>query len=174
MRCMCLFLILQMAARNISAQVYRQSVGLRLDESSFGISLVQRIARPITLECIADFRQKDLSLALVPRVHGRLIGRRLNYFIGAGGQVGLVKNTVQEIQPFYGVGGMLGVEYKFNFLPIHISYDVRPLFQLKGHPDLFGFQSALGIRIVRKSEKSKWKEKFKKWKDDAFGEGEED
>ena len=67
-----------------NAQVYKRSLGVRLDESSFGISLVQRLARPLTAEIIADMRQKDVSIALIPRVHGKILGRRLNYFIGAG------------------------------------------------------------------------------------------
>jgi hypothetical protein len=168
------FLFVLLTNSPLFAQVYKRSFGLRLDETSFGLSLVQRIARPVTIELIADFRQKDLSLALVPRIHGKLIGRRLNYFLGAGGQAGLVKNTTQEIRPFYGFGGMMGLEYKFHFLPIHISYDVRPLIQLEGHPDLFGFQSAFAIRIVLKSEKTKWKEKMKKWKEENFGKEDED
>ena len=166
-----LFLILLSAPA--AAQVYRRSAGIRLDESSFGLSLVQRIARPLTVEGIADFRKQDVSLALLPRIHGRIIGRRLNYFIGIGAQAGLVKTGTQEIQPFWGAGGMIGLEYKFNLLPIHISYDVRPLIQLKGHPDLFGIQSAFAIRLVRKSERKEWKEKLKKWKDDLFGEEED-
>ena len=153
----------------ILAQVYRRSAGIRMDESSFGLSLVQRIAKPVTIEGIADFRKQDISAALVPRIHGKILGRRLNFFIGAGAQAGLVKISSQKLQPFWGVGGMIGLEYKFNLLPIHISYDFRPLIQLDGHPDLLGFQSAFAIRLVRKSERKEWKEKLKKWKDDVFG-----
>jgi hypothetical protein len=157
----------------IVAQVYRRSAGIRMDESSFGLSLVQRIAKPVTIEGIADFRKQDISLALVPRIHGKILGRRLNYFIGAGAQAGIVKISSQKLQPFWGVGGMIGLEYKFNLLPIHISYDFRPLVQLDGHPDLLGFQSAFAIRLVRKSERKEWKEKLKKWKDDVFGDDED-
>lgn len=154
--------------RHAEAQVYRRSVGIRMDETSFGLSVVQRILKPVTVEGIADFRKQDLSLALVPRIHGKILGRRLNYFIGAGAQAGLVKVSNQKLQPFWGVGGMIGLEYKFNLLPIHISYDFRPLVQLDGHPDLLGFQSAFAIRLVRKSEKKAWKEKLKKWKEDIL------
>jgi hypothetical protein len=157
-------------AQQLKAQVYRRSFGVRLDETSVGISLVQRIAKPVTVEAIADFRQRDFSVALVPRVHGKLIGRRLNYFVGAGAHAGWVKIDSRRLQSFWGAGGMIGLEYKFHLLPIHISYDIRPLVQLDGHPDLFGFQSAFTIRIVKKAEKSVWKEKLKKWREDVFGE----
>lgn len=166
------FLALLMTQK-LEAQVYRRSFGVRLDEASFGVSLVQRIAKPVTIEGIADFRQKDMSIALVPRIHGKLIGRRVNYFAGAGAQAGWVKIDSRRLQPFWGVGAMLGLEYKFHLLPIHISYDFRPLVQLAGHPDLFAFQSAFSIRIVQKAEKSAWKEKMKKWREELFGEDED-
>jgi hypothetical protein len=169
-----IWLFFSLCIEYANAQVYKRSLGVRLDESSFGISLVQRLAKPITAEIIGEFRQKDASVALIPRVHGKILGRRLNYFLGAGGHAGLLKNNSQRLQPFYGAGVMFGVEYKFNLLPIHISYDIRPLIQLKGHPDLFAFQSAFAIRIVGKSEKSRWKEKFQKWKEDKFGDDEAD
>jgi len=165
---MIVIIFLLLIPKSMSAQVYRRSVGVRMDETSFGLSVVQRVLKPVTVEGIADFRKQDLSLALVPRIHGKILGRRLNYFIGAGAQAGLVKVSSQKLQPFWGLGGMIGLEYKFNLLPIHISYDFRPLVQLEGHPDLLGFQSAFAIRLVRKSEKKAWKEKLKKWKEDVL------
>jgi len=149
------------------AQVYVRSSGIRIDESSIGLTMVQRIFKGVTVEGIIDFRQKEFGMAVVPRVHSRIIGRRLNSFIGLGAQTGFVKVDANKLQPYWGIGGMFGLEYKFNFIPIHISYDFRPLLQLDGHPDLFGFQSSFAIRIVRRSERKAWKEKLKKWKEDT-------
>lgn len=163
----CLLLFLTLCPKT-EAQVYVRTAGIRMDESSIGLSLVQRLAKPITVEGILDFRKKDIGLALVPRIHGKILGRRLNYFIGAGPHCGLIKTDSQTLQAFWGIGGMFGIEYKFNLLPIHISYDFRPMIYLDGHPDLLGFQSAFAIRLVRKSERKEWKEKFKKWKDNLF------
>lgn len=149
------------------SQVYVRSSGIRMDESSIGLSMVQRIFKTMTVEGIIDFRQREFGAALVPRFHSRVIGRRLNAFVGFGAQTGFVKVTPTKLQPYWGVGGMVGLEYKFNFIPIHISYDFRPLLQLDGHPDIFGFQSSFAIRIVRKSERKAWKEKLRKWKEDT-------
>lgn len=149
------------------AQVYVRSSGIRFDERSIGLSMVQRVCKGFTVEGILDFRQKEIEAALVPRVHSRIIGRRLNGFVGLGPQIGYVKTDPKTIQPYWGVGGMFGLEYKFNFIPIHISYDFRPMLLLDGHPDLFGFQSSFAIRIVRKSERKAWRTKLKKWKEDA-------
>jgi hypothetical protein len=158
----------------VEAQVYIRSAGVRMDANSVGLSMVQRIFKPVTIEGIIDFRQRDFGLALVPRVHSKIIGRRLNAFIGFGAQTGFVKVDSQKLQGYWGIGGMFGLEYKFNLLPIHISYDFRPLLQLDGHPDLFGFQSSFAIRIVKKSERKAWKEKLKKWREDAKDWFEED
>jgi len=161
------FLILGSGLQISEAQVYIRSAGVRMDANSVGLSMVQRIFKPVTVEGIVEFRQRDFGLALVPRVHSKIIGRRLNAFIGFGAQTGFVKVDDQKLQGYWGIGGMFGLEYKFNLLPIHISYDFRPLIQLDGHPDLFGFQSSFAIRIVKKSERKAWKEKLKKWREDA-------
>lgn len=150
-----------------TAQVYLRSTGIRMDDQSFGLSVVQRIAKPVTVEGILDFRRRDISAAIVPRIHSRVVGRRLNAFFGVGPHAGYVKVDESRLNPFWGVGFMVGLEYKFNLLPIHISYDFRPLLQLDGHPDLFGFQSSFAIRLVNKKERKAWKEKWKKWKEDA-------
>ncbi len=148
-------------------QVYVRSAGIRLDETSFGLSMVQRIWKPVTAEGILEFRQKDFSAVLIPRVHSKILGRRLNAFAGIGPQAGWVKISDTRVQPYWAVSGMLGLEYKFNLLPIHISYDFRPIVFMDGHPDLFGFQSGFAIRLVKKSERKAWKEKWKKWKEEA-------
>ncbi len=149
------------------AQVYLRTAGVRLDETSVGLSLVQRIWKPVTVEGILEFRQRDFSAVLIPRVHSKILGRRLNAFVGLGPQAGWVKTSDTSVQPYWAVSGMLGLEYKFNILPIHISYDFRPIVFFDGHPDLFGFQSGFAIRLVKKSERKAWKEKWKKWKEDA-------
>jgi hypothetical protein len=149
------------------AQVYQRTAGIRLDESSVGLSMVQRIFKPVTIEGIIEFRQREFAAALIPRVHSKIVGRRLNSFIGVGPQAGLVKVESSKLNPYWGVGFMIGLEYKFNLLPIHISYDFRPILLLDGHPDLFAFQSGFAIRLVKKSERKAWKEKLKKWREDT-------
>lgn len=166
MRYLFVFGFLLLSART-GAQVYRRSAGIRLDENSLGLSVVQRLATGFTAEALLDFRQKDMSAALVPRVHARLAGRRLNAFFGAGVHGGVVKVEASRLNPFWGVGAMVGLEYKFHILPIHISYDFRPLVQLDGHPDLFGFQSAFAIRLVRRSDKKGLGETFRKWREEV-------
>jgi hypothetical protein len=149
------------------AQVYIRSAGVRMDENAIGLTMVQRIFKPVTLEGILEFRSRDFSAVLVPRVHSKILGRRLNAFIGVGPQAGWVKVSDNEVQSYWALSGMVGLEYKFNLLPIHISYDFRPIVFIEGHPDLFGFQSGFSIRLVKKSERKAWKEKLKKWREDA-------
>jgi hypothetical protein len=149
------------------AQVYVRSFGVRLDESAIGLSVVQRLFKYGTVEGLVEFRQKDVSAALVPRIHTRILGRRLNAFFGLGPHAGWVKVDASRLNPYWGLGAMFGLEYKFNLIPVHISYDIRPLVQLDGHPDLFGIQSAFAIRIVKRKERKAWKEKVRKWKEDT-------
>jgi hypothetical protein len=162
-----LFIIFLFWKMEAIAQVYQRTAGIRMNETSVGLSMVQRIFKPVTIEGILEFRQKDFGAVLIPRIHSKILGRRLNGFIGVGPQAGFIKVSDSKIQPYWAVSGMFGLEYKFNLLPIHISYDFRPILFLDGHPDLFGFQSGFSIRLVKKSERKAWKEKWRKWKEDA-------
>lgn len=52
--------------QSATAQVYRRTAGIRMDDQSFGLSMVQRIAKPVTIEGILDFRKQDISVAIIP------------------------------------------------------------------------------------------------------------
>jgi len=126
------------------AQTYQSTFGLRLDSRAFGLTAVHRIARHTSLEGIGLLEAKSATGIALVREHFPILTRRLNWYVGLGAHVGALK----DVGNFWGVDGQLGAEYKFNLLPIHISFDVRPCFHVNGHPDWFEKQTAFSIRYV--------------------------
>jgi hypothetical protein len=107
-----------------------------MDDQSFGLSVVQRIAKPVTIEGILDFRRRDLSAALVPRIHSRVVGRRLNAFFGIGPHAGYVKvdeTTVAAVLGFR-VYGRFGVQIQ---LAAHPHFLRLPTLSATGWPPGF-------------------------------------
>jgi len=143
-----LFLITLTITAN--AQKYRTAVGPRLESDRFGISIQQKVHDRGTLEGIAALGSREYSGTVLYEWHFPILGERFNYYLGAGGHVGNLKDK----GVFTGVDAILGVEYKVNGLPFLLSADVKPAFHLN-HEDWVHLSSGVSIRYVIVKEKKK-------------------
>lgn len=137
------------------AQKYRTAAGVRLESDRFGVTVQQKIFEKSTLEGIVQVGSREYSGTVLYEWHRPLLGKRFNYYLGAGGHVGNLKDS----GVFTGVDGMLGVEYKVNGLPFLLSADVKPAVHIN-HEDWIHLSSGVSIRYVIVKEKV---EKKKLW-----------
>ena len=74
----------------------------------------------------------------------------LNWYIGPGGSLGFFSYDASENYINIGVGGQIGLEYDFNTLdvPILVSVDARPLWDLLGANAGLGWGAAFGVRYT--------------------------
>ncbi|MFT2010815.1 hypothetical protein ACMA1I_19225 [Pontibacter sp. 13R65] len=145
------------------AQVYRTAAGVRLDGDRFGLSVQQRVFEKSTIEGIFAVGSRDVSATALYEWHRPILGRRLNYYLGAGGHIGNLKDR----GAFTGLDAILGLEYKVNGLPILISTDIKPAFHIN-HEDWVALSTGISIRYVILAEKKKKKTLW------PFGRKEED
>ncbi|WP_235861313.1 hypothetical protein [Pontibacter flavimaris] len=143
---------LSMAAQ---AQKYRTAAGVRLESDRFGVSLQQKLHERGTLEGIVQVGSREYSGTVLYEWHRPILGKRFNYYLGAGGHIGNLKDS----GVFTGVDAILGVEYKVNGLPFLLSADVKPAVHIN-HDDWVHLSSGVSIRYVIVKEK---KEKKKLW-----------
>ncbi len=134
------------------AQVYRTAAGVRLDSDRFGVSLQQKIHERGTIEGIFSVGSREYSGTALYEWHFPILGRRFNYYLGAGGHVGNLKDS----GVFTGVDAILGVEYKVNGLPFLLSADVKPAVHIN-HEDWVDLSTGISIRYVILKEKKKKK-----------------
>lgn len=71
----------------------------------------------------------------------------LNWYLGPGAQIGYCTNHGLGL----GIGGQIGIEYKFGNIPLQISFDFRPLWNVMipeycGNLSSFGYDGAFSIR----------------------------
>ena len=67
------------------------------------------------------------------------------FYAGPGATVGLFADSEAKNQISLGVGGQVGLEYRFAAVPLQLSLDWRPMWFLGGYGfDYYG--AALGIR----------------------------
>ncbi|MBC5993938.1 hypothetical protein [Pontibacter cellulosilyticus] len=145
------------------AQKYRTALGPRFESDKFGISLQQKLHEKGTIEGIVTVGSNEYSGTALYEWHFPLLGKRFNYYVGAGAHIGNLKDS----GVFTGADAILGIEYKVNGLPILLSADLKPAVHIN-HADWVDLASGVSVRYVLVKEK---KEKKSWW---PFGDKEED
>ena len=72
----------------------------------------------------------------------------LGWYAGPGAGVGFYHSTYYTSGITVGVGGIVGVDYKFANLPLQVSLDFRPFYSVinKSYYSSFDYSTALGVR----------------------------
>lgn len=135
------------------AQKYVTAAGVRLESERFGLSLQQKLHERGTIEAILSVGSREYSGTALYEWHFPMLGKRFNYYLGAGGHVGNLKDN----GVFSGVDAILGIEYKVNGLPFLLSADVKPAVHIN-HEDWVNLSSGVSIRYVLIKEKKQKKE----------------
>jgi hypothetical protein len=139
-----------------SAQDYNTGVGLRLGFSN-GLTVKHFIGHRSALEGLLSTRWRGFEITGLYEVHNQAFDvERLNWYFGGGGHIGFWNgdNTygrwgdegVNYI--VIGIDGILGIEYNFEAVPVNISLDWKPAFNLTGYSGFWGDGGALSIRYI--------------------------
>jgi len=119
---------------NLSAQDYKTALGVRLSSANAmqnnSISIKQFISEKMAIEGLFTFGD-PLALGALVELHKPLAPEGLSYFYGAGGYISFIKkvnpNTSKTVtDPNFGAQGVIGLDYKFNNVPLNISLDWKP------------------------------------------------
>jgi hypothetical protein len=141
--------LLTLVALGASAQKYRTAAGVRIGRDNFGVTVQQKVFERTTLEGIGLVGTREVSATLLAEQHFGLLGKSLNYYLGAGAHVGVQKND----GGFGGVDAIAGVEYKIAFVPVVLSLDVKPSVEISNSDDWFRFPAALSVRYILVKDK---------------------
>lgn len=137
---LCTVIAVISSTQNLSAQDYPQgtsyktALGVRLSSSnamqSNSISIKQFISEKTAIEGLFTFGD-PLALGALIEFHKPLSAAGLTYFYGAGGYIAFLKNVNVATQKTttdanFGAQGVIGLDYKFNNIPLNISLDWKP------------------------------------------------
>jgi hypothetical protein len=94
------------------------------------------------------FRQNFTRIALVGIYHWnwKIVGG-FRWYIGPGASLAY-DNYEENSYVNIGIGGQIGIEYKFRDLPVLVSLDTRPIWDFLGDVNGLGYGAALGIRYT--------------------------
>jgi hypothetical protein len=138
-----LFLFFLLSSQNSDAQIYKNAIGIRLNNTTpiiqSGITYKHFFNHTNAVEAIFSFAN-GTGICGLYEIHQPLGVENLSLYAGVGGYVGFNHN-VSSI----GGAGILGVDYKFQTVPIDISIDWKPELNLTPRayfePEAVGFSA---------------------------------
>lgn len=132
----------------IKAQDYNTGVGLRLGYYN-GLTVKHFISPKSAVEGLLIFRWAGVAVTGLYEVHNQAFDvERLKWYFGGGAHVGFFGiGYGGGSGTFVGIDGIIGIEYKFEEVPINLGLDWKPAFDF-GYSHFFGDGAALSVRYV--------------------------
>lgn len=155
MRKFLLVLFLSIAFSSVTiAQDYRTGIGLRAGVP-YGLTVKHFLTKSNALEGILASRWGGFIITgLYENEHWTGEYPGLNWYWGFGAHVGFwsvgANPRVDETYSgaVIGADAILGLEYTFDEIPLNLSLDILPTFNLIGYSGWGGINGALSIRYV--------------------------
>ncbi|MFO7756789.1 MAG: hypothetical protein R6V34_12495 [Bacteroidales bacterium] len=137
-----------------NAQDYNTGIGLRGGLAN-GVTIKHFVSSNTAFEGIISSRWRGLQLTGLYEIHGRAFKtERLNWYAGFGGHLGFWNGDYTnwgepgDSYTVVGIDGILGLEYNFTEVPINLSVDWKPAFNLIGYTGFWADGGAFSIRYI--------------------------
>jgi len=138
------------------AQDYTTGIGLR-GGLFYGLTVKHFISEKSALEGLISSRWRGFELTGLYEIHNQAFNTEgLKWHIGFGAHVGFWNGNYTykywgdegTNYTVIGIDGILGLEYSFSEVPINLSVDWKPVFNLVGHSGFWADDGALSIRYI--------------------------
>lgn len=141
-----------MSVSDVKAQDYKNAIGGRFGSAN-GVSFKTGLDKNAMLELIGNFRSNSFynyfQVTGLYELYNPIKGAEgLNWFYGGGATIGSVKPKGGSGDVYLGLNGVVGLDYKFKEVPINLSLDWIPTFQLTPNTDFYSGDIGLGVRFT--------------------------
>lgn len=117
-----------------------------------GVTYKQAVGGDNALEFIGYFINNQGSrLTALYEIHHDIEGLNgLKWYVGPGAHISFYNKNVYSGRSYLGVDGVIGLDLKFNRVPLNFSFDWQPSFDFNGGRDFSWDFGGLSIRYVIK------------------------
>lgn len=138
-------LVKESNAQNTSSS-YQTAVGVKFYPGA--ISVKHFVNDKAALEGLASFWKGGVRITGLYELHYPLLQvDGLQWYIGPGAHIGFYDSNDYDGNVFFGIDGVLGVDYKIPGAPLNVSLDWNPSFEF-GDGAQFQNWGGLGIRFT--------------------------
>jgi hypothetical protein len=146
--------IILVSAFASQAQPYNRAIGLRAGWSN-GLTYKQFLNETSAFEAIVYSRWRGLQLTGLYEKHVMTNTAGLDWYYGAGAHIGFWRgyknhpwfDDYNRTYTTIGIDGIIGIEYTFQKVPINLSLDYKPSFEIFGYTGFWGGDAALSVRF---------------------------
>lgn len=126
--------ILSISSINAQESGYKTALGVRLSSSnamvSNSVSVKHFLNDKMAVEGLLSFGD-PLAIGALLEIHKPMSASGLSWYYGGGGYISFLKTVNTNTQktntdPNFGAQGVIGLDYKFNNIPLNISLDWKP------------------------------------------------
>jgi hypothetical protein len=143
----------------VNAQDYKNAVGIRagIPFGPSGVTLRHFLDKQNAVEGIlaGNFGTSITITGLYENEHWTGYYPSLNWYWGLGAHVGFMDASANRFIPnsftgggILGVDGIFGVEYTFDEIPLNISVDIMPSFNIAGYTGFNFISSGVSARYI--------------------------
>ena len=137
-----------------TGRTYRTAIGVKIWDGG-GLTIKHFTKPNAALEGILYFNDHGFRVTGLYEFHGDISGAPgLKWYVGPGAHVGFYdyekhpNDYYDDNETFFGIDGVLGLDFKFNKAPINISLDWQPTFEFGENRGFVGSWGGLGIRYA--------------------------
>lgn len=137
---------LQAQNRGTSNSSYTNALGVKVWDGG-GLSF-KHFFNTNAGELIGYFWTQGVRITGLYEFHFPISGAAgLKWYVGPGVHIGFY-NTKYGDGSFAGIDGVIGLDYKFNAIPLNISLDWQPSFEFGDNRGFVGSWGGLGVRYT--------------------------
>ena len=147
---LCACILTQGQSKSANSSSYQTALGVKFYPA--GITFKHFFNGKNAGELIGYFWERGVRITGLYEIHGDISGASgLKWYIGPGAHIGFYDHYYHNNYyngTFFGIDGVLGLDYKFNGAPINMSIDWQPSFEFGDYSRFYGGWGGIGIRYT--------------------------
>ena len=135
------------AQRNTNSSDYTTALGAKFYPGA--ITFKHFVTEKNAVEILGYFWERGTRITGLYEIHGNIEGAPgLKWYIGPGAHIAFYNDKYYQGKSYFGLDGVLGLDYKIRSAPINLSLDWQPSFEFGDGAGFSGNWGGLAVRYV--------------------------
>jgi len=135
------------AQTNTNSSDYKTALGAKFYPGA--ITFKHFLTQKNAVEILGYFWNRGSRITGLYEIHGDIEGAPgLKWYIGPGAHIAFYNNKYYDGKSYFGLDGVIGLDYKIRTAPINLSLDWQPSFEFGDGAGFSGNWGGFAVRYV--------------------------